>query len=173
MWCPRFYGYHAGDTPWLHGSGGQQGLYSWIPRDCMLEEKEFLANYQPQDTVQTADWNTLPVFMWKRPVCLSWNFSLRSRILLWHISRDLLSCSLGTPSLCLPPTSLQVAGISQKEAYTRTWCPNLCGCCPGDTSRLPGSGGQQDLTLAVSQEFTYLHTLKDAAWGSGFQSAWI
>ena len=29
----------------------------------------------PQGTAQTADWNTPTVFLWKRPICLSWSLA--------------------------------------------------------------------------------------------------
>lgn len=62
----------------------------------------------------------------------------------------LCSCSEGTYTidvilvifLCL---LLAYWCIPKKGNYTLIWSPNICNCCPGNTSILPGSGGQQGL----------------------------
>ena len=41
------------------------------------------------------DWNTPSVFLWKRPICLFWSFSLRGRLPVWLTSRGLRTCSQG------------------------------------------------------------------------------
>lgn len=46
------------------------------------------------------------------------------------------------PSLCAPSTLLLLSGISQKQTYAHLWHPDLYNHHLGDTSRLPGSGGQ-------------------------------
>ena len=56
----------------------------------------------------------------KKPIYFPWIFSLRGRILVWHTSRGLLRCSLGTetsghPFCALPlPSSRSLTGISWK-----------------------------------------------------------
>ena len=42
------------------------------------------------------------------------------------------------PFLCSFSVSLQLAGVSQKGAYTLIWSPELCSCHPVDPSRSPG-----------------------------------
>ena len=59
----------------------------------------------------------------------------------------------------------------KKEAYTLVWSPNFCNCCQKDTSKLPGLETRRGYNISPTG-CIYLHTLKAAAWGSGFQSAW-
>ena len=79
-------------------------------------ERQFLADTTPRAQYQTADWNTLLVFLWRRPICLSRSFNLRGSLLVWHITRVLHRhfqgmeaniCSLCT--LPLPCSNSQVS----------------------------------------------------------------
>ena len=64
--------------------------------------------------------------------------------------------SIGT-ILCSPSVSLQLSGIFQKGSCMLIWYPNFCDCGPGNTSRLPGSGGQWDLMPVVPQACEFTH----------------
>lgn len=65
---------HLGDAPWSSGSGGPGGLHSH-PRNGRLP---YPGHY--------TDWNILPVFLWRRPIYLSYSFSLGDR-LVCHTSK--------------------------------------------------------------------------------------
>lgn len=58
---------------------------------------------------------------------------------------EVLSGNVGhwMPFLHSPSVLLKLADISQKGAYTFFWSSDYYNCHSGDTSRLPGSGGQQ------------------------------
>ena len=51
---------------------GQGGLLSWAPGTQGFNDwkDKLLVGYHPQGTAQTADWNTAPAFLWKRPIYL-------------------------------------------------------------------------------------------------------
>lgn len=76
------------------------------------------------------------------------------------------------PSLQSPLASRQFDKTSQKGAYTLIWSPIFA---------IVAQGIPQDLLvwrpagimIVAPQDYIYLHSLKDAAWKSGFQSAWI
>lgn len=81
----------------------------------------------------------------------------------WHTSRDLWTCyqrniSQCTLALCSPSVSLQLACISQTEAYTFVWRPEFCSCFPGDTFRSPGTGGQWDWHLQSIGLYTFAYS---------------
>lgn len=82
----------------------------------------------------TADWNIPLVFLWKRPIWLSWSFSKRDRLKVWTHLGDYTGQWI--PSLHPPSASHLVIGISQKGAWhsfgalifvTTAW-ETLLGC---------------------------------------------
>ena len=83
-----------------------------------------------------------PVLLRKRPVCWSWGFSVRGRLLVCYTFRGLVRCSLGTETgghhLCIPLWLIQLSSITQNGACTVVWHLNFCSCHRGDTFRLPG-----------------------------------
>lgn len=93
---------------------------SWVPWDCRNHRDSSW-----QNTAQRADWNIArpPIFLWITLVYLSWSFSLRSRLQVWHTSSCLWSCSQGMHamdailalSLCL---ALAHWYLSEKNLYT-------------------------------------------------------
>lgn len=100
FWCPgfyircsRFYTWCPGDAPWSSGSSGWQMCVSGS-HGTVTNGETILGQLSPSSTAQTADWNTLPFFLWKRPISLCWSFGLRHRFLVWHITRIILRCSL-------------------------------------------------------------------------------
>lgn len=72
-------------------------------------------------------------------------------------------------SLCTLLASLQLGKTSQKGAYTFTWSPNFCNYHPEKTFISPCLEASRDYNYNP-QDYTYLHTLKVATLGSGFQS---
>ena len=62
----------------------------------------FLGRLPPPGHGTDADWNTAPDFLWERPIYLSWSFSLRGRLHVYHTSRGyggaLRECRLGHAS---------------------------------------------------------------------------
>ena len=83
---PVFVGATQGDTPQLTGSDGQWVLGDYNNRG----DSSSSVTTTPQGTAKRAEWSTPPVFLWKRPIGLSWSFSLRGRLLVWHTFGGLL-----------------------------------------------------------------------------------
>lgn len=71
----------------------------------------------PKGIFQITGWNT-PVFLWKRPIYLSWSFSLRDKIQVRHTPWGLLLGNKGwcMPSFCFSSVTLQLTSFSQKRA---------------------------------------------------------
>ena len=113
------------------------------------------------------------VFLWRRPLCLSWSFSLQDSIHLVAYGAALKEHRLWTPSWCSPSAFFQLIGISQKTAYTFIWSSNFYNFHSGDTSRLSGFGGHWGLCLQPHRTVYICILLKAAIWGSDIQSAWI
>lgn len=65
-------------------------------------------------TIQTADWNILPVLLRKRPIYLAWSISLRSKFQVCHISRG------------------NVGNVDQEDAIFALFlnCAVSCQCLP-------------------------------------------
>ena len=148
IWCSGFCDCYQGNIPWSPDCS--RGLVFLGPTELKQSEREreFLANYHMNSTAQTSCWNTSQVFLWKRPIYLSWSSSLRGRFQVCRTSRGLKVLSgKWMASLCSPSASLQIASISQKRAYTLMSNPNFCDCCPGDISISPDSRGQWGLHL--------------------------
>lgn len=60
-----------------------EGLVFLGPRELIIGETT-LGGQPLQSTAQTADWNTLPAFLWKRSTCESWSFGLKDRLQVSH-----------------------------------------------------------------------------------------
>ena len=73
------------------------------------------------------------VFLGKRSICLSWNISLRDRLLVWHTTKCLLRYTkrwVLVDAMFMLSASPQVPGISQKETCILTWHLNISDCLP-------------------------------------------
>lgn len=75
-----------------------------------------------------------PAFLWKKPICLSKSFGLRSRLLVWHTTRRLWRCFQGKEAgrhnicaLLMPCSSLPVSPSKKSVLYFLIWHPNVCG----------------------------------------------
>ena len=108
---PRFCICWAGDTP---------ATWFWWPRWACFsgslrlatDGKTVLGRLPPQGTVQAANWNSSPDFLWGRPTCSAWSVDLRRKLPYRHTIRGPESASqvsqrrgLWAPSLfslCLP-----------------------------------------------------------------------
>ena len=144
-WYPEFCSCHLGNAPWSPGSGGQGSLRSWVPGDCN-NLRQFLAGYHPQDGAETIDWKTPLAFLRKRPICLSWGFSLKGGLLVWHPTRGyggewrpvvaifVLACCFAPACQCIPEKSISPC-----------LAPQFLQLPPRDASTSPGSGGQWGL----------------------------
>ena len=96
---------------------------------------QFFGKLYPQDTVQTVDWGTPPpAFLWRRPLCLFWIFSLRSSLQIWS---HFVACRsalkehrpcLAMPSGLFPSALLQLISIIQERLHTLIWSPDICKC---------------------------------------------
>lgn len=128
FWCPGFA--TAAETPSLDRLT-LEGPGSRVPwsRETAATRESFRADYLPSPPL-ISDRNISPVFMRKRPICLSWSFGLRDRLLIWRIYQLRMSShetGQWTPSCCYPSALPHLARLSQKGAYTFDWCPNFCG----------------------------------------------
>ena len=83
-----------------------------------------------------------PVSLWKRTDDLSWSFSLKGTLQVYHSSRGYRSAlkehRLGEPSLHSLSPLLQFTSTYQKGAHTLNWSPDFCNCSQRDTFRWPG-----------------------------------
>ena len=124
---------------------------------------------------QTADWNTLPLFLWKKPIQLSWNCSLKARLLVWH--------NLGTwraaPRGWRPVDTIFVLSFFLTPGYwyllersvSTNLAPWILRVPPRGHPRITWLSYPVGLMLPIPQDHIHLHTLEAAAWGSGFQWA--
>lgn len=89
------------------------------PNETITIGKELLVGYYTQGTALSIKWSIPPVSLWKRPIYLSWCFSLRNSLQAGHISRDysgdlreqrqgntILAFSPGLTTIHLPERSL-------------------------------------------------------------------
>ena len=87
-------------------------------------KRQISASCPHQGTAQTGDWNTPPVFLWKKPPCLFWSFGLRHHFQVCLTSEGLWRGSQGTEAggavMAILPHHGS-SGISQKGAYRLTW----------------------------------------------------
>lgn len=134
----------------VHGRDTQDGLALVAKEGCVYDpkglkqlERQFLGDYYPLGTAQTADWRTPPGFLYE---ALSWSFSLRRGLQVCHIStgcggvgrhgpRDtifVLSISLATDWQYLPERSL----------YTHLR-PQFLWPSPREHVYISSSGGQR------------------------------
>lgn len=65
--------------------------------------KKLLAGHCPQGSMQTADWNTAPVFLWKRPIYLACSFSLKDMLLGFFYTFRGLGAKPGRHHACTLP----------------------------------------------------------------------
>ena len=62
---------------------------------------------------QTSDQNTSPVFLWKRPICLSWSFTLKDKLqVTTHLKDKVCVCTQSCPTLCDPHGLYNLPGSS-------------------------------------------------------------
>lgn len=98
-------------------------------------ERQLFTGYHSQDIAQTADWNIPPIY-------LSWNFGMRGRLQVCHIS----SSYKGVLREYKPGNTIFVLSLGLaiahwyllKEAYTLIWSPKFCNHCPRETFRWMG-----------------------------------
>lgn len=118
-----------------------------------------------QSITQIAAWGTPLPRLWRRPLCFSQSFSLRSKLQAWQTFSGLLTAikehRLWMACRCSPSALFQITGISKKRASVLLWSPDLCDCSPGewtpsDYLTLEASTSY----VCVPQDCIYLHTFK-------------
>ena len=96
-----------------------RGVYNPGSQETVTIWETVLGRLPTQRTAQIAVWNTPPVFLWKTSICLSKNFSLRDRILVFHIIRGLWRCSQGMEAcgwiLCALPLPCSSSPVSPRK----------------------------------------------------------
>lgn len=138
-----------------------------------LENKrQSLANYHHRAWYQQQT-ETHPESLRQRHIYLSWSYTLRGRLQIFHTSKGYKGAFRGRTrgdSISAVLTSLQLLGTSQKRAYICIQSPNFCNFCPVDTSRLPVER-PVELTIVIPRDCIYLNIVKAASTVFGFQSA--
>ena len=139
---------------WLWRTGGLAFL------GLLHSERKFSLDYHSQGTAGRADGHTPLVFLRKRPICLSCNFSLRGRFQGWYILVDygaaLKEHRLGTPSWWSP------SALSSFLVSPRKELKHSSGAHTVDTSE-SWLWWPMGLILEAPQDYIYLHILKAAA----------
>ena len=137
IWCASLYGCFPGYDPWLTSKARVSGP------SVTVRDGETASDQLPSPgNRQTADWNTLPLLLWKKAIHLSWNSGLKARLVVWH---DLGTCRgalrggrpVGTSFvLCffLAPGYWYLL----ERSVPTDWHHEFWGCHPGDTPRSPG-----------------------------------
>lgn len=141
---PVFVGCHPGNTPWPPCSGGQHSLYSWVPWQCNNQRyHSWQANTMRAMYGQQTEASPPSFFCGDLFACPG--FWLKGKASRLHISRGYrgacLECGSGDAiSVLFLPCSCSLVFPRNKHAFP--WLPDFCDCHLGETSRLPGSGGQ-------------------------------
>lgn len=68
--------------------------------------------------------DSLPSLLWRKPLCLSWNFSLRSKLQVWHTFSGPWSCSQGTQAvdaLRPAPSAFLSSPLSPRKELVHLW----------------------------------------------------
>lgn len=123
----------------------REDLYYWVPRHCN-NWRDSSWHTTTLRALQRWTGNTPPVFL-KSLLCLSGNFGLRAKLLVWHTYRGLWRCSQGMQAgghnlytLPLPYSSLLVS--FRKDHITLSGVL-IFVVAARDTSISPGYGGQR------------------------------
>lgn len=121
---------------WLCWLGG---LHYWVPWDCD-SQKDSTWKTTTQGIAEI-DLGIPLVFLRRSPLCLSQTLAWgESFMLSTHLVYSVVAfkeCRMWVLSWHSLAALLQLAGISEKRAYTLVWSPSFCNCHPEDTSRLP------------------------------------
>lgn len=164
--APVFAGCHQGSaaTAWSLGSRGQRSFHSWVPWDC--------------NNQRLISWQTTTPRHWTDRTETSSAFLQEAYLLILasgavfrfgvHLeAMEVLSGNINfeMPSFYSSTTLPQLTGISQKGAYTLIFM-TVAQWTPSNHPARGPSG------LMLIYKTVYLHSLKAAAWGSSFQSAW-
>lgn len=85
---------------------------------------------------QTKDWNTPYLFLWKRPICLSWSLGLRGRLQILYTYRGLWRLSQGTEAggcyLCTSCLLHHYSFLYLRKVFIHlSRAFDFCNCCPG------------------------------------------
>ena len=112
---------------------------------------------------QTADQNTPKSSYEKKPIYLSWSFSLSCMLQYYHTHLEAMEVLLGSvdweiSSLFSPLASQQLTGTSQEGSYTHPE-PQCLQLLPRGHLQIVWSGGQQGLPLQ-SHRTVYIAYLK-------------
>ena len=169
IWLPSIFRCWPGDTPWSPGSVDQEGLHSWILwnsgnwRDRPWQSATPIAFCRQQ-------MKHIPHSVCEGVLLTCSEASVRGTDIrfethLMNYRAPFKKCRLWVPTWSL----LQLAGVFQKRAICSS---GTCFCKyhPRNNARFPG---QQGLCLWVHRTVYICIGLKAAAWGSGFQAAWI
>lgn len=138
VWCLGFCCRPARNTPWPPGSGSQRGLQSWVSQDCH-NWRQFLT--LPGHGTDSRLKHT-PVFWWKRTICLSWSFGLRESLLVWYTTKGQWEVEVGVHNLWALPLSRSSFPASPRKELIFLYGTLIFVASSGDTSALPGCGGQ-------------------------------
>lgn len=135
----------ARDTPWSCSCAGL-GACITGSHGTVTVRKTVRERLEPQGIAQI-DLGIPLVFLRRSPLCLSrtlaWGESFMLSTHLLHSIVAFKEYRMWVLSWHSLSSLLQLAGISEKRAYTLLWSPNFCNWHPEDTSRLYDSGGQQ------------------------------
>lgn len=117
----------------------------------------------------------ITVFLWKRPIYLSYRFSLRDRCqFTTHLeATKMLSGNggWGTPSLHSPLTLLQLTGTSWEGAHNLSGVPIFSQLLWRGHLRLTGLEASRVYYCCATGWYIF-DTLKTTAWECGLQSTW-
>ena len=126
IWCFGFYvcttDFMAAvqRTPWLPGSAGQGPCI--LGSNVTITSKETVLGRLPLlGHCTDLRLKVTPVFLENKPICLSSRFGMRGSHLIWHTSRNILKCSLGTEAgrchLCALPLPYSRLPVSPKKEF--------------------------------------------------------